>query len=85
MVHCILFGVFSFERMNGMLGIVFSVFSITLYYFSFINNVLINLGLLPNSNRKIEPEIMRRLMFDNQVSNIINSGVETKGLDLLNN
>ena len=79
------FWCFSFERMNGMLGIVFSVFSITLYYFSFINNVLINLGLLPNSNRKIEPEIMRHLMFDNQVSNIINSGVETKGLDLLNN
>ena len=24
-------------------------------------------------------------MFNNQVSNIINSGVETKGLDLLNN
>ena len=79
------FWCFSFERMNGMLGIVFSLFSITLYYFSFINNVLINLGLLPNSNRKIEPEIMRHLMFDNQVSNIINSGVETKGLDLLNN
>ena len=79
------FWCFSFERMNGMLGIVFSVFSITLYYFSFINNVLINLGLLPNSNRKIEPEIICRLMFDNQVSNIINSGVETKGLDLLNN
>ena len=24
-------------------------------------------------------------MFDNQISNIINSGIETKGLDLLNN
>ena len=79
------FWCFSFERMNGMLGIVFSVFSITLYYFSFINNVLVNLGLLPNSNRKIEPEIICHLMFNNQVSNIINSGVETKGLDLLNN
>jgi hypothetical protein len=44
-----------------------------------------NLGSFPNSRRKIEPEIMRRLMFDNQINNIINSGIsETKGLDLLN-
>jgi hypothetical protein len=45
----------------------------------------INLGSFPNSRRKIEPEIMRRLMFDNQISNIINSGVESKGLDLISN
>ena len=42
------------------------------------------LGSLPNSNRKIEPELMRRLMFDSQVESIISSsGVEMKGLELL--
>ena len=28
---------------------------------------------------------MRRLMFDGQIDNIINSGVEMKGLDFLDN
>ena len=41
-------------------------------------------GSLPNSHRQIEPEIMRRLIFDNRISEIVNSGVETKGLELLN-
>jgi hypothetical protein len=41
-------------------------------------------GSLPNSNRKIEPELMRRLMFDNQIESIISSCVEVKGLELLN-
>jgi len=41
------------------------------------------LGNLPNSNRQIEPELMRRLMFDKQIDSIICSGIETKGLDLL--
>lgn len=40
---------------------------------------------MPNSNRKIEPELMRRLMFDNQVRTIISSGVDVRGLELLNN
>ena len=47
--------------------------------------LLLNLGSLPNSHRKIESELMRHLMFDSRISNIINSGVVTKGLDLLNN
>ncbi|EXX60018.1 hypothetical protein RirG_183740 [Rhizophagus irregularis DAOM 197198w] len=42
-------------------------------------------GSFLNSHRKIEPEIMRRLMNDNQIANLISSGIETKGLDLLNN
>jgi hypothetical protein len=33
----------------------------------------------------VEPEIMRRLMNDNRIANLTNSGIETKGLDLLNN
>jgi hypothetical protein len=41
-------------------------------------------GSLPNSNRKIEPELIRRLMFDNQIKSIISSCVEVKGLELLN-
>src|SRR3954470_11804093 len=47
--------------------------------------LLSNLGSLPNSHRKIESELMRRLMFNSRINNIINSGVITKGLDLLNN
>ena len=43
------------------------------------------LGSFPNSHQKIEPEIMRRLMNDNQIANLISSGIETKGLDLLDN
>ena len=43
------------------------------------------LGSLPNSHRQIEPEIMRRLMFDGQVAETVNSGIETKGLELLEN
>jgi len=43
------------------------------------------LDSLPNSNRKIEPELMRWLMFDSQIDSIINSGVEMKELDLLDN
>jgi hypothetical protein len=52
------------------------------WYFSFerMNGIL---GNLPNSNRQIELELMRRLMFDKQIDSIICSGVETKGLDLL--
>ncbi len=38
-----------------------------------------------SDNRKIEPELMRWLMFDSQINSIINSGVEIKGLDLLDN
>ena len=41
------------------------------------------LGNLPNSNRQIESELIRRLMFDKQIDSSICSGVETKGLDLL--
>ncbi|GET57088.1 hypothetical protein GLOIN_2v1786147 [Rhizophagus irregularis DAOM 181602=DAOM 197198] len=56
----------------------------TFWCFSFesMNGML---GSFPNSRRKIELEIMRRLMFDNQISNIINSGVKSKGLDLISN
>ena len=43
------------------------------------------LGNLPNSHKKIEPEIMRRMMNDNHINSIIiNSGEEIKGLELLN-
>src|SRR5436853_6437730 len=55
----------------------------TFWCFSFerMNGIL---GSLPNSNRKIEPELMRRLIFDSQVESIISSsGVEMKGLELL--
>ncbi|GET58964.1 hypothetical protein GLOIN_2v1786477 [Rhizophagus irregularis DAOM 181602=DAOM 197198] len=43
------------------------------------------LGSLPNSNRKIEPELMRRLMNDNRIRDIITSSVQMKGLELLEN
>src|SRR3989440_8065577 len=53
------------------------------WYFSFerMNGIL---GSLPNSNQKIEPELMRKLIFDSQVESIISSSrVEMKGLELL--
>lgn len=43
------------------------------------------LGSTPNSHRKIEPEIMRRLMNDGKINNIISSGIDMKGLELLDN
>ncbi|CAB4478036.1 unnamed protein product [Rhizophagus irregularis] len=43
------------------------------------------LGSLPNSNRKIEPELMRRLMNDNRIRDIITSSAQMKGLELLKN
>ncbi|CAB4428199.1 unnamed protein product [Rhizophagus irregularis] len=41
------------------------------------------LGSLPTSNRQIEPEIMRRIMNDNRIRDIISSDIQTKGLELL--
>src|SRR5579859_1751770 len=43
------------------------------------------LGALPNSHRKIEPEIMRQIITDSYVDSIINSSEMTKGLEFLNN
>ena len=51
------------------------------FSFERMNGVL---GHLPNSRRKIEPELMRRIMNDNQINNIISSEtVTTKGFDIL--
>ena len=38
---------------------------------------------MPTSHRQIEPEIMRRIMNDNRIEDIISSGIQTKGLELL--
>ena len=38
------------------------------FSFERMNSIL---GSLPNSNQKIEPELMRRLIFDSQVESII--------------
>ena len=40
---------------------------------------------MPNSHRQIEPELMRRLMAETQINDIISSGLEVKGLELLKN
>ena len=51
------------------------------FFFECMNGIL---GSLPNSNQKIEPELIRRLIFDSQVKSIISSSrVEMKGLELL--
>src|SRR3989440_9178894 len=51
------------------------------FSFEHMNGIL---GSLPNSNQKIESELMRKLIFDSQVESIISSsGVEMKGLELL--
>ncbi|PKK55704.1 hypothetical protein RhiirC2_801713 [Rhizophagus irregularis] len=55
----------------------------TFWYFLFkcMNGML---GSLPNSHRKIEPKLMRQIMNDKQINNIVSSGiVNTKGLDIL--
>ena len=39
---------------------------------------------MPNSHRQIEPELMRRLMAELHVNDIISSGSEVKGLKLFN-
>ena len=59
------FWCFSFERMNGLLG----KNKFFIYYFFIYNNswfFFILLGTLPNSHRKIEPELMWRLMSESQ-------------------
>ena len=77
------FWCFSFERMNGILG--------KIQYFRFIIDIGFKLsykqllGSLPNSHRKVEPELMRRLMNDNRIRDVISSGTRTKGLELLKN
>ena len=40
--------------------------------------------MLPNSHRQIEPEIMRRLMIETQINDIISSSSEVIGIELLN-
>ncbi|GET57071.1 hypothetical protein GLOIN_2v1883106 [Rhizophagus irregularis DAOM 181602=DAOM 197198] len=52
------------------------------FSFERINGIL---GSLPNSNRKIEPELMRRLMNNNRIRYIITSSAQMKGLELLEN
>ncbi|GBB85520.1 hypothetical protein RclHR1_12010001 [Rhizophagus clarus] len=42
------------------------------------------LGLLPNSHCQIEPEIMRQLMTETQINDIISSSSEVIGIELLN-
>ena len=74
------FWCFSFERINGVLGKL--IFENLWQISSFLWTVYF-LGSLPNSHRKIEPELMRRIMNDNQINNIIGSGAATKGLDIL--
>src|SRR5205807_7819096 len=52
------------------------LYSFWCFSFERMNGIL---GSLPNSNRKIEPELMRRLIFDSQVESIISSSrVEMK-------
>ena len=68
--------------MNGILGIFFWEFleliSLLIYEW-FLSSLL-------NSNRKIEPELMRQLMFDIQINSITSSGgIKVKGLELLDN
>ncbi|PKC55578.1 hypothetical protein RhiirA1_446785 [Rhizophagus irregularis] len=46
------------------------------FSFECMNGIL---GSLPNSNRKIESELMRRLMFDKQIKNIISSDSQISG------
>ena len=42
------------------------------------------LGSLPNSQHQIEPELMRQLMAEAKVNDIVSSGLEIKEFELLN-
>ncbi|RHZ57880.1 hypothetical protein Glove_382g57 [Diversispora epigaea] len=55
----------------------------TFWCFSFerMNGIL---GSLPNSHRQIEPELMRRLINDNRINEMIYTENNTKGLEILN-
>src|SRR2546429_6099199 len=56
------------------------------FFYQFLHSlfVIILLGSLPNSYRQIEPELMRQLMAELHINDIISSGSEVKGLELLN-
>jgi hypothetical protein len=75
------FWCFSFERMNGILG------KFLLNYFILLHKILMNfkIGSLPNSHRKIEPELMRRLMNDLQIVNLTKIHSDKTGFEFLNN
>ena len=80
------FWCFSFERMNGVLGKALNLFCAN-FSIVFNNNYsyIIHhlLGSLPNNHRQIEPELMRRLMTETQINDIISSSSEVIGLELL--
>ena len=75
------FWCFSFERMNGILG------KFLLNYIILLHSILMNfnIGSLPNSHRKIEPELMRRLMNDLQIVNLTKNHSDKTGFEFLNN
>ena len=76
------FWCFSFERMNGILG------KFLLNYIILLHSILMNfniIGSLPNSHRKIEPELMRRLMNDLQIVNLMKNHSGKMGFEFLNN
>ena len=58
------------------------LYSFWCFSFERMNGIL---GSLPNSNRKIEPELMRRLLNDHQIVSLTASLPDEKGLDLLKN
>jgi hypothetical protein len=57
------------------------LYSFWCFSFERMNGIL---GSLPNSNRKIEPELMRRLMNDNRIVSLT-AASEVEGLELLPN
>ena len=63
-----------------------NVISMYFFFYQFLHSlfVIILLGSLPNSHRQIEPELMRRLIAELHVNDIISSGSKVKGLELFN-
>ena len=69
--------------MNGMLGMSVLYFFYWFLSYSFVNLFKFTfLGSLPNSHQHIEPELMRRMMFDAQIM-VKGSEIEIKGIELL--
>ncbi|PKC56657.1 hypothetical protein RhiirA1_542004 [Rhizophagus irregularis] len=57
-----------------------SLYAFWCFSFEHMNKIL---SSLPTSNRQIEPEIMRQIINDNLIGDIISSDIQTKGLELL--
>ena len=73
------FWCYSFERMNGILGRQLMIFQIM--KFTGFNLTFILIGSLPNSRRNIEPELLRIIMQNWRLDNLISDQLDNSKLE----